>query len=150
MRFTLQEKAVPAEQQPQLSAQQRLAISRHALMSQLQGDDAPPHQARNASSLLNGLDWAPMARGVARHWWQRHPLHAAGQLAQPVLEKYAREEPLKLVAVAAAVGAAVVLTRPWRLISASAVLATAFKTSELAGVVNALMQRKNSPRKDSP
>ena len=139
-----------ATEQPRLSAQQRLAISRHALMSQLQGDDGPPRQRRDASSLLDGIAWAPVARGVARHWWQRHPLHAAGQLARPVLDKYAREEPLKLVAVAAAVGAAVVLTRPWRLLSASAVLATAFKTSELAGVVNALMQRTSSPRKDSP
>ena len=39
---------------------------------------------------------------------------------------------------------------PWRLLSASALVATTFKTSELAGVVNALMQRKTSPRKDSP
>jgi len=91
-----------------------------------------------------------MARGMARHWWQRHPLHAAGQLARPVLEKYAQQEPLKLVAVAAAVGAAVVLTRPWRLLSASALVASALKTSELAGVVNALMQRKTYPRKDLP
>lgn len=140
---------MPAEQ-PRMSAQQRLAISRHALISHLQGDDESRPQAPDRSSLFGGLAWAPVARGVARHWWQRHPLHAASQLARPVLEKYAREEPLKLVAVAAAVGAAVVLTRPWRLLSASAVLATAFKTSELAGVVNALMQRKTSPRKDSP
>lgn len=141
------------ESQSRLSAQQRLAISRHALMSQLQGgDDAARRHAggRGPASLLDGIAWAPMARGVARHWWQRHPLHAAGQLARPVLEKYAREEPLKLVAVAAAVGAAVVITRPWRLLSASALVASAFKTSELAGVVNALMQRKTSPRKDSP
>lgn len=140
---------MPSEQ-PKMSAQQRLAISRHALISHLQGDDGSRPQAPDRPSLLDGLAWAPVARGVARHWWQRHPLHAAGQLARPVLEKYAREEPLKLVAVAAAVGAAVVLTRPWRLLSASAVVATAFKTSELAGVVNALMQRKTSPRKDSP
>ena len=135
---------------PRLTPQQRLAVSRHALMSRLQGDDAPGAHAHNHPSLLDGIAWAPVARGVARHWWHRHPLHAAGQLARPVLEKYARDEPLKLVAVAAAVGAVVVLARPWRLLSASAFIATAFKTSELAGVVNALMQRKTSPRKDLP
>ena len=145
-----------ATEHPQLSAQQRLAISRRALVNQLQGSDAQPShgqepgQGRSASSFLDGIAWAPVARGVARHWWQRHPFHAAGQLARPVLDKYAREEPIKLVAVAAAVGAAVVLTRPWRLLSVSALLATAFKTSEVAGVVNALMQRKSSPRKDFP
>ncbi|MFC5610253.1 hypothetical protein [Variovorax soli] len=141
---------MPTEPQQRLTPQQRLAVSRHALMSQLQGSEASGQRASERPSFLNGVSWAPVARGVARHWWQRHPLHAAGQLARPVLEKYAREEPLKLVAVAAAVGAAVVLTRPWRLLSASALVATTFKTSELAGVVNALMQRKTSPRKDSP
>ncbi|MBS0341117.1 MAG: hypothetical protein JSS56_11360 [Proteobacteria bacterium] len=137
------------QQQSRLTAQQRLAISRHALMSQLRGNErnGAHHRAGERPSLLDGIAWAPLARGVARHWWQRHPLHAAGQVARPVLEKYAREEPLKLVAVAAAVGAAVVLTRPWRLLSASALVATTFKTSELAGVVNALMQRKASPRR---
>ena len=141
-----------AEQQPpRLSAQERLAISRHALVSHLRGTDGPaPAGVGRRRSLLDGVEWAPMARGVARHWWQRHPLHAAGQLARPVLERYAREEPLKLVAVAAAVGAAVVLARPWRLLSTSVLLATVFKTSDVAGVVNALMQRKTSPRKESP
>lgn len=139
-----------ATEQPRLTPQQRLAVSRHALMSQLQGSNGEREHASERSTFLDGMAWAPIARGVARHWWQRHPLHAAGQLARPVLEKYARDEPLKLVAVAAAVGAAVVLARPWRLLSASALVATTFKTSELAGVVNALMQRKTSPRKDSP
>jgi len=142
------------EQQPRLSAQERLAISRHALVSQLRGDDEPGPAAGGGAarsrSLLNGFEWAPVARGVARHWWQRHPLHAAGQLAHPLLERYARDEPLKLVAVAAAVGAAVVLAKPWRLLSTSVLLATVFKTSDVAGVVNALMQRKTSPRKESP
>ncbi|SFM06883.1 hypothetical protein [Variovorax sp. OV329] len=142
---------MPAEQ-PKLSAQERLAISRHALVSQLHGSNAPAAAAapRPAhKSLLGGLEWAPLARGVARHWWQRHPVHAAGQLVRPVLERYAHDEPLKLVAVAAAVGAAAVLVRPWRLLSTSVLLAAVFKTSDVAGVVNALMQRKSSPRKES-
>lgn len=141
---------MPAEQ-PKLSAQERLAISRHALVSHLQGDDKPARTARpSRKSLLDGFEWAPLARGVARQWWQRHPAHAASQLARPVLERYARDEPLKLVAVAAAVGAVVVLARPWRLLSTSVLLAAVFKTSDVAGVVNALMQRKPPPRKESP
>ena len=138
-------------EQPGLSAQERLAISRRALVNQLQGAPATGKAERPRSSLLDGVAWAPMARGMARHWWQRHPLHAAGQLARPVLERYARQEPLKLVAVAAAAGALVVLARPWRLLTASGVAATLFKTSDVAGVVSALMQRRPSARKkDSP
>jgi hypothetical protein len=145
----LQETLVPNEQ-PGLSPQERLAISRRALVNQLQGTPETGKAERPRGSLLDGIAWAPMARGMARHWWQRHPLHAAGQLARPVLERYAREEPLKLVAVAAAAGALVVLARPWRLLTASGVAATLFKTSDVAGVVNALMQRKTSRRKDLP
>lgn len=138
-------------EQPGLSAQERLAISRRALVNQLQGAPVTGKAERPRSSLLDGVAWAPMARGMARHWWQRHPLHAAGQLARPVLERYARQEPLKLVAVAAAAGALVVLARPWRLLTASGVAATLFKTSDVAGVVSALMQRRPSARKkDSP
>lgn len=148
--FTWQEKAVANEQPPRLSAQQRLAISRHALVGHLQDAESPRGARRRSGSLLSGMDWAPVARGMARHWWQRHPVHAAGQLARPVLERYAREQPLKLVAAAAAVGALVVLARPWKLLSASAVVAAIFKTSEVAGVVNALMQRNAPPRKDLP
>ena len=126
-------------------------MSRHALVGQLQQGQSPRDGARRQrSSALEGIAWAPMARGMARHWWQRHPAHAAARLAQPVLERYARDEPLKLVTAAAAVGAVVILARPWRLLSVSAVLAAVFKSSEVAGVLTTLMQRDTPPRKDSP
>ena len=79
------------------------------------------------------------------------PAHAAGQLARPVLEHYARKQPAKLMAIAAATGAALVLVRPWRLLSVTAVLAAVLKTSDVADVVNTLMQKNTSPpRKDPP
>jgi len=141
---------VITEQEPRLGAQERLSISRHALVSHLTGYDGSPPATPKRPSVLSGIAWAPVARGVARHWWQRHPVHAAGELARPLLERYAREEPLKLVLAAAAVGAVVVLARPWRLLTVSAVLAAVFKTSDAAGVVNTLMQRKTARRKDFP
>ncbi|MGR4870893.1 hypothetical protein ACIPRI_18745 [Variovorax sp. LARHSF232] len=137
-------------EQPGPSPQERLAISRRALVNQLQGEAAPGAAERPRASLLDGIAWAPVARGMARHWWQRHPLHAAGELARPVLERYAREQPLKLVAVAAATGALVVLAKPWRVLTATGVAATLFKTSDVAGVVTALMQRRPSARKKDP
>jgi len=55
------------------------------------------------------------------------------------------------MAIAAATGAVVVLVRPWRLLSVTAVLAAVLKTSDLADIVNTLMQQKTTPpRKDPP
>lgn len=143
------------EQPGSLSPQERLAISRRALVNQLQGEvgagepDAGRRRRAPRASLLEGIAWAPMARSVVRHWWQRHPANTVGQLALPVLERYAREQPFKLVVAAATVGALVVLSRPWRLLPASAAVAALLKTSDVAGVVNTLMKRKPSPRKES-
>jgi len=87
---------------------------------------------------------------MAERWWRRHPAHAAAQLARPLLEHYARKEPAKLMAVAAATGAVLVLVKPWRLLSVTAVLAAALKTSDVADIVNTLMQKTTPPRKDPP
>ena len=91
-----------------------------------------------------------MAGSVVRRWWRRHPANAAGQLALPLLERYAREEPAKLVAAAAATGALVVLVKPWRLLSITAVLAAVLKTSDVADLVTTLMKKTTNPRKDAP
>ena len=156
-----------------LTPQERLAISRRALVRQLNGEDdsddggrggrraAPErpeemHAAdetadhRQTSSARGRNQWVSMARSMTERWWRRHPAHAAGQLARPLLEHYARKEPAKLMALAAATGAVIVLTKPWRLLSFTAVLAAVLKTSDVADVVNTLMQKNTSPRKDSP
>ncbi|MET3496812.1 hypothetical protein [Variovorax boronicumulans] len=158
-----------------LTPQQRLALSRRALVRQLNGgkdelafrderrepeddleyahqdpmtmgaDDVPSQPSSRRSRNV----WASMARGVAQRWWRRHPAHAMGQLARPLLDHYARKQPAKLMAVAAATGAVLVLARPWRLLSVTAVLAAVLKTSDVADVVNTLMQKnQSSPRKD--
>ncbi|MDH6166607.1 hypothetical protein M2282_001754 [Variovorax boronicumulans] len=165
-------------ERPLLTPQQRLAISRRALVRQLQGGDAdtredqdarypapefdddleyahhdastgPGHEEARAHGRRNV--WASVARSVAQRWWRRHPAHAMGQLARPLLEHYARKEPAKLMAAAAATGALLVLVKPWRLLSVTAVLAAVLKTSDVADVVNTLMQKTTSPpRKDTP
>jgi hypothetical protein len=65
-----------------------------------------------------------------------------------LLERYAREEPAKLMAAAAGTGAFLVLMKPWRLLSITAVLAAVLKTSDTADLVNTLMQKNANPRKD--
>ncbi|MGJ7508579.1 hypothetical protein [Variovorax sp. GT1P44] len=140
-----------------LSPQQRLAISRRALVSQLQGDRPPipedpdiVQRPRLSNQAANQFAWASVARNVARRWWRRHPANAVTQVARPLLERYAREEPAKLVAAAAATGALLVLVKPWRLLSITAVLAAVLKTSDVADLVNTLMQKNTTPRKDPP
>ena len=134
--------------------QQRLAMSRHALVTQLEGrhrtedghESAPHSGQRRQRGLLARFEWTWMARQAGARWWRRHPAHAIGQLALPLLERYAQDQPFKLVAAAAATGAVAVLVRPWRLLSLTAVLAAVFKTSDVADMVNTLMQaqKKNT------
>ncbi|MBB3641034.1 hypothetical protein [Variovorax atrisoli] len=98
--------------------------------------------------------WIAVGRSVLERWWRRHPAHAVGQLARPMLEHYARKEPVKVMAVAAATGSLLVLVRPWRLLSATAVLAAVLKTSDVADLITTLMSKSPSsprpPRKDTP
>ena len=156
-----------------LTPQERLALSRRALVRHLNGEDDEPRNGRRdtryaaqeaddpqmyaaegvqqqASPRSSRHRWMSMARSMTERWWRRHPAHAMGQLARPLLEHYARKEPAKLMAIAAATGAAIVLVKPWRLLSFTAVLAAVLKTSDVADVVNTLMQKNTSPRKDSP
>lgn len=164
-----------AERTP-LTPQQRLALSRRALVRQLNGGGEDTHDAflnhapasepdddleyahNNAAAQAGHADrppsfggvWLPLGRSILQRWWRRHPAHAAGQLARPVLEHYARKEPAKLMAIAAATGAVLVLVKPWRLLSVTAVLAAVLKTSDVADVVNTLMQKNSSPPRKDP
>ena len=135
-----------------LTPQQRLAVSRRALVQQLRGEAPPaaPERARSGSphrprkpGLFDRIAWLPVARSMAERWWRRHPANAVGQLARPVLDRYAREQPAKLVAVAAAAGALIVLVRPWRLLSVGALVAAALKSSDIADMVTSVMRNKD-------
>lgn len=145
-----------------LTPVQRLALSRRALVRQLNDDAGAPaeddepaderHQGhapegREQAGTRGGREnvWFAVGRSVAERWWRRHPAHAVGQLARPVLEHYARKEPAKLMAAAAATGALLVLARPWRLLSATAVLAAVLKTSDVADLINTLMRKPPPP-----
>jgi len=154
--FIWRENAVAVEREG-LTPQQRLAISRRALVLQLQGGREPdleeptrPHQPRRRESVFDQIAWVSVARNVAQRWWRRHPANAVGQLARPLLDRYAREQPAKLVAAAAAAGALAVLVKPWRLLSITAVLAAVLKTSDVADIVTTLMQKNPSPPRKDP
>lgn len=152
-----------------LTPRQRLALSRQAMVRQLNGGRVPEEVdvrsdvsdasspgsydtdgaalPRSARSSSHGFPWRSVARNVAQRWWQRHPANAVGQLAKPVLSRYAHEQPVKLMAVAATAGALMVVLRPWRLLSATALVALLFKSSDVADVIDQLM-RKPYPSND--
>jgi hypothetical protein len=164
--FTQLESAVAASASSSssfaLTAQERLALSRRALVRQLQGGRPEPSVSESIGygdgntnyeneayvgkgdrpGLLDRFAWTSMAKRVGQRWWRRHPANTVGQLAQPLLEHYARQQPFKLVAIATAAGAVLVLAKPWRLLSVTAVIAAVMKTSDIADVVNTLMQNR--------
>jgi len=163
MLSTLRETPMPAERES-LTPQERLAISRRALVAQLQGRghraynndrvplDEAAAQRTQRETIIERIAWASVARNVVQRWWRRHPANAAGQLARPLIERYAREQPVKLIAAAAGTGALIVLVRPWRLLSITAVLAAVLKTSDVADLVTTLMHKNpnSPPRKEFP
>jgi hypothetical protein len=82
----------------------------------------------------SGGKWSVFKHAV-RAWWQHHPVHVALDVATPVIGRYAAEKPFKLLAIAAGVGAATVVLRPWRLVSLGGLLLATLRSSELSNVV---------------
>lgn len=152
-----------------LTPQQRLAISRRALFNQIEtvvDEDAAsrrpaktyaetPHSAASLSNnakkkrgLLDGLPWLKVAQSFGARWWRRHPANAMLQLAHPLLQRYARKQPGKLIGIAAGTGAVIMLVKPWRLLSVTALAAAVLKTSDMADMVTTLMNSQMASRQN--
>lgn len=139
---------------------QRLARTRLALLRQMHhpaGEAAPAEStpARpfagtgqtsagpSADSAQDTSAW-PMLRQLADAWWQNHPAHLLIELAQPVFHKYARAHPIKLLGMCAASGAALVWTRPWRLVSLGGLLKATLQSNQVSNLAAAVL--KPAPR----
>ena len=134
------------------SPQERLANSRKAIVRHMSRDSKSVDDTGNPD-----LDETEQLRsassgawGVVKHaiqaWWHHHPVSVAFDLARPAIGHYAEDKPFKLLGIAAGVGAAAVLFRPWRLVSLGGVLLAALKSSELSGALHSLI---SSSRQDS-
>lgn len=134
--------------------QERLATSRQAILRHMTaGDDMHAGQRRQAHSddapdadatgYATGA-WQSIRRAV-RVWWHHHPAQLALDLAKPVLGKYAEEKPLQLLGIAAAAGAAIVLVRPWRLVSLTGLAVAALKSSQASGLLLSLLSTHPEP-----
>ena len=136
---------------PGMTPRERLAISRRAILQcmtrsgrdagePLQGEAADgageASGAKRPGSL--GRLWRALRRTTAI-WWRGHPAHLAVEVAQPALGQYARAHPLTLLGVAAALGAVVVLAKPWRLIPVTGLLMAAFKSKAFTHFIASIL-----------
>ena len=136
------------------SPQARLVASRKALVRQMGRQDG-----RTDNEMPDGLHGSSggqaddAQRSPARHstwqvfsqallaWWQHHPVQVAVDIGRPFLNNYARSRPLQLVGIAAGVGAALVLVKPWRLVSITGLAVAALKSTKLSSSLLSLLPR---------
>lgn len=131
-------------------AADRLARTRLAIINQIQkGDRRPPRRAQRprdgtaaATPEESGTwdaggtaGWLGQLRYALGTWWRHHPAHMGLELATPVLSAYAARKPAQYLGIAAAIGALVVIIRPWRLISVTGLLVAFAKSSQLSSLV---------------
>lgn len=134
----------------ELTPQERLGLTRLALVNYMNQGDGPgpgrPSVGAGNADLSPGQSgiWHTVKRAV-RIWWRHHPAQIAIDVARPVLSNYARENPLQLLGIAAGAGAAVVLVRPWRLVSMTGLLFATIKSTEFTGLLLSLLSTKSDP-----
>lgn len=140
---------------------EKLARSRLAIINQLHGGKQPEQRDGGAEppeepgTQVVGADESSLRQrlgvmsGTAKAWWSHHPVQLVINLATPSLQAYMRRKPFLVLGVAAGIGATMVVTRAWRLISLGTVVVALLKTSQFSGaVLSALsdVQDWRSPR----
>jgi hypothetical protein len=83
--------------------------------------------------------WYARLKRAAVTWWRTQPARLGVEFAKPVLSRYANRKPAQFLGIAVAVGALVVLARPWRLVSMTGLIVTLLKSSQLSSVVMSAM-----------
>jgi hypothetical protein len=132
------------------AALQRLAASRasiNAELLKLQGfgnddDAAPPPAGDPASPEAPSAPWFDTTRRALHLWWRRHParpvLDMASDAGALALKPLVRTHPVASVSLAMAVGAAMVVWRPWRS-RVTAVVWAGLGAQLTAGLVKSLL-----------
>lgn len=129
---------------PSPSPQERLEQTRQAIAEQLarklgSSIHTPEASFQPAAPLEVEPGLLGKSQRVVQAWWRSHPLHNAMDLAQPLVEDYARHKPLQLIGMAAGVGATLVLLRSWRVLSATGLLLALAKTSDIRSTARQIM-----------
>lgn len=142
-----------------LSPQERLAASRKALVRHMSHDARPDSRdardtpdSRQPAAQTTGQESSRessrsgfssgtlrlLKRGL-RTWWRHHPANFAVSVAQPLLGRYASQSPFRLLAISAGVGAALVVIKPWRLVSMGGIVLATLKSSEFSGLLMSML-----------
>lgn len=123
-----------------LSPRERLDQSRQAIVRQMGHDTAVAvgHGGSADEIDASASTWS-LVKQTATSWWHGHPASLALDFARPRMQRFAQEQPLKLLAISAGLGAATVLFRPWRLISLTGLVFAALKSSEVTGLASSLL-----------
>lgn len=99
------------------------------------------HARRKAASdTSDGFNWSSLVEAGLSSWWHDHPARAGAMLVKSATEDYARQKPLQVVTVAAIAGAAIVLLKPWRLVSVTALALTLFRSSNFTGMATSMLE----------
>lgn len=131
-------------------AQTRLAIVEYVQRTRRGGSSRP---AKNDEDNTHGEAAHGRWDGVKsalQDWWRNHPLHMGLEMAQPAVIAYAGQHPLRLLALSAAAGAALVLARPWRLISVTGLLMAAIRSPQLSSAILSALRSGGQPAGESP
>ena len=137
----------------ELTPQERLAISRKAIVRHMnrhhrEGEnsvDEATHGSDKSRPALNGT--LGIIKHAVRVWWHRNPASAAVELASPLLGDYASTHPFRLIGLSAGVGAAIVVIRPWRMVSLGTLLVAAVKSSGLTSALISMLSSVAHPPK---
>lgn len=103
--------------------------------------DGGPTQRKPGPVPTPGFAWSSLLEAGLSSWWRDHPARAGVLLVKSATEDYARRKPMQVVTVAAVAGAAVVLLKPWRLVSATALMLTLFRSSNFTGMVTSVLEK---------
>jgi hypothetical protein len=134
--------------------QERLAISRKAILRHMTRDERPlaepgeaPYEIGDESGLSadHSSFWPSAVARAVRTWWRHHPVSMAVDVATPVVGRYAKNHPFKLLGAAAAAGAVLVVIRPWRLLSVGGILVAAIKSAAVPSVLMSLFSPPETP-----
>ena len=68
-------------------------------------------------------------------------MQLAIEIGRPFLDNYARDKPVQLLGIAAGVGAAAVLVKPWRLVSVTGLAIAVLKSTKLSSTLLSLLSR---------
>lgn len=88
-------------------------------------------RSSKANNNVNTIDWMGLVKAGASTWWRDHPLHMGATVLAPVVSDYVKRKPVASLTVAAAAGAALVLIRPWRIASVTALGMSLVRSSNL-------------------